>query len=474
MPVDKWRTVARRIDKYHGRTYMVGGFIGVILAFFAVFFMGARAEELHVDSGGNFFIVSSPVTSTNNNFITVSVWGTKWNLFIDRWARVMGADEKDLNYAEIKAGHLVTFEGKYSTQYKYLDVKTLKDESVGTPVINPTWPKLLQAPSSVAVVQAVQPAENISVQSAAEPQVVGVSIEKTETAKSPGLLTKYLKIFMWDDEVAYLQKFLIERNYLAAGSATGYFGALTEAAVRSFQKSNGLEPVGAVGPQTREIINNPSQKIIDSSAASSVEPPPSPASSDSAVSEESPSESSFSSGNGFTRYLKPSMSGSEVTRLQEFLVGQGFLSEDSVTGYFGNTTLGALRMFQEEYGIEPTGTLGPVTRAKMNGLLEGGAVSASSPPASESTAPAPGDTGRADEEKSGLTLFLMQGYIGGEVKLLQEFLIAHGYLAQGNATGIFGLLTESAVKEFQLDNGISPVGTVGPQTRAVIHTLLTQ
>src|SRR3989344_8113753 len=76
MPVDKWRTVARRIDKYHGRTYMVGGFIGLILVFFAVFFMGARAEELHVDSGGNFFIVSSPVTSTNNNFITVSVWGT--------------------------------------------------------------------------------------------------------------------------------------------------------------------------------------------------------------------------------------------------------------------------------------------------------------------------------------------------------------------------------------------------------------
>ena len=37
MPVDKWRTVARRIDKYHGRTYMVGGFIGVLLAFFAVF-----------------------------------------------------------------------------------------------------------------------------------------------------------------------------------------------------------------------------------------------------------------------------------------------------------------------------------------------------------------------------------------------------------------------------------------------------
>ena len=59
-----------------------------------------------------------------------------------------------------------------------------------------------------------------------------------------------------------LQQYLISQNLLAAVSATGYFGKLTEAAVQQWQSSHGLVSsgtaattgYGAVGPKTRAAI----------------------------------------------------------------------------------------------------------------------------------------------------------------------------------------------------------------------------
>ncbi|PIW91858.1 MAG: hypothetical protein COZ89_02970, partial [Candidatus Nealsonbacteria bacterium CG_4_8_14_3_um_filter_37_23] len=64
-----------------------------------------------------------------------------------------------------------------------------------------------------------------------------------------------------------------------------------------------------------------------------------------------------------------------------------------------------------------------------------------------------------------------------EVKTLQEFLKtppAGGpdIYPEGLVTGYFGSLTEKAVKKFQEKNGIEPIGTVGPKTRAKINELL--
>ena len=63
-------------------------------------------------------------------------------------------------------------------------------------------------------------------------------------------------------DVVQLQKFLISQSLLASGNATGYFGKLTEAALKSWQKkkgivSSGTRPTtgyGAVGPKTRAAI----------------------------------------------------------------------------------------------------------------------------------------------------------------------------------------------------------------------------
>ncbi len=59
---------------------------------------------------------------------------------------------------------------------------------------------------------------------------------------------------------------------------------------------------------------------------------------------------------------------------------------------------------------------------------------------------------------------LQKGDSGDDVTDLQNFLIKEGLL-DTNATGFFGTLTETAVKEWQGSHGISPIGIVGPATR---------
>lgn len=65
---------------------------------------------------------------------------------------------------------------------------------------------------------------------------------------------------------------------------------------------------------------------------------------------------------------------------------------------------------------------------------------------------------------------LQLGMTGSDVSLLQTFLAADPSLyPRGLVTGYFGSLTKSAVMNFQLRNGISPVGRVGPVTLSAIN-----
>ncbi len=56
-------------------------------------------------------------------------------------------------------------------------------------------------------------------------------------------------------EVTALQNILIAKGYLI-GEASGYYGALTTAAVAKLQSAHGLEPLGTVGPSTRLLLNS--------------------------------------------------------------------------------------------------------------------------------------------------------------------------------------------------------------------------
>lgn len=85
--------------------------------------------------------------------------------------------------------------------------------------------------------------------------------EVSSAASCPNL-TRTLVRGMRGADVMQLQQFLVSQKLLAPDSATGYFGTLTEAAVRKFQCDRGLvcagtpatTGYGSVGAQTRANI----------------------------------------------------------------------------------------------------------------------------------------------------------------------------------------------------------------------------
>ena len=68
------------------------------------------------------------------------------------------------------------------------------------------------------------------------------------------------------DEVKLLQQVLAtDPEIYPEGKVTGFYGALTEKAVKRFQAKAGLEGVGLVGPKTREVLN----KVLEDGADTS-------------------------------------------------------------------------------------------------------------------------------------------------------------------------------------------------------------
>ena len=67
----------------------------------------------------------------------------------------------------------------------------------------------------------------------------------------------------------------------------------------------------------------------------------------------------------FTRPLSLGDSGAEVKELQRRLAGEGIYL-DEIDGYFGLSTLQAVRAYQKSQGISQLGNVGPGTRAALN------------------------------------------------------------------------------------------------------------
>lgn len=154
--------------------------------------------------------------------------------------------------------------------------------------------------------------------------------------------TKTLVLGMRDAEVFNLQKVLkLDPTIYPEGEVTGYFGKLTEAAVKRFQKKYGIRITGQVGPQTRA-------KLHELYGPSDREP--------------------FSY--TFTSTLKKGSEGIEVVNLQRALKLDSTTSPlGPITGYFGEITEKAVKDFQKKYGIKVTGEVGPLTRDKLNELF---------------------------------------------------------------------------------------------------------
>jgi len=88
----------------------------------------------------------------------------------------------------------------------------------------------------------------------------GVSAQATSTASAseavPPELTRSLSRGSSGDDVRKLQEFLAkDKDVYPDGLVTGYFGPLTEKAVKKWQEKQGIDPVGVVGPKTLAALN---------------------------------------------------------------------------------------------------------------------------------------------------------------------------------------------------------------------------
>ncbi|MDE1975109.1 MAG: peptidoglycan-binding protein, partial [Patescibacteria group bacterium] len=157
----------------------------------------------------------------------------------------------------------------------------------------------------------------------------------------------------------------ISLGYLESQYNTGYYGNLTESAVKAFQTAHSIESLGIVGPQTRAALN----AAKGNNQTSSAQPVSAPTPSTEPQSNSTSTPTTFTG--TFTRNLTIGSTGSDVKALQEYLNSKGFTISSTGPGspgnesdYFGALTQSALSKFQSSVGISPaSGYFGSITRA---------------------------------------------------------------------------------------------------------------
>lgn len=123
------------------------------------------------------------------------------------------------------------------------------------------------------------------------------------------------------------QNRLKELGYLTT-EPDGTYGADTTAAVKQFQSRNDLVVDGYLGPSTRIALN-----------------------------------SSSATPNG----MSIGDQGETVERVQKLLNQYGYLSSSNITGYYGEVTEQAVKLFQSTNGLASDGSVGRQTMAKLTG-----------------------------------------------------------------------------------------------------------
>lgn len=147
------------------------------------------------------------------------------------------------------------------------------------------------------------------------------------------------------------------------------------------------------------------------------------------------------------RLVRMGDTGADVKKIQTFLLSQGY-AIGTADGIFGQMTKNAIIDFQNKNGLDVDGIVGPASVAKMSTCAGAAAV-----PSAPTALLASCDFTPAKK-----------GDNGAHVKLIQNFLSSQKYNV-GVADGIFGNLTETATKDFQLfwrKDILDPLGITNP------------
>ena len=139
-------------------------------------------------------------------------------------------------------------------------------------------------------------------------------------------------------EVKALQQDLIKLNYLSS-DITGYYGDLTEKAVKKLQNDYGYEDDGIAGEATLKLLDKLMGRV-----KSSADP---------------------------SKLMQEGDDNEHVAALQENLIKLGYLGTKA-TGFYGPATKRAVLGLQEDNGIEADGVAGYVTLSLIDELISDG------------------------------------------------------------------------------------------------------
>ncbi|MFA9457618.1 peptidoglycan-binding protein [Halalkalibacter sp. AB-rgal2] len=254
---------------------------------------------------------------------------------------------------------------------------------------------------------------------------------------------------MTDPDVKDLQDALKKKGFFNYDQSTGYYGTITNEAVRKFQKEHNLQVDGIAGPQTLNKL----LELMDGEVAP-------PTSSNTNTQSSSPTQSASSSLANYSSLIRQGQSGKHVEQLQKILKEQGYFRTD-VTGYFGRVTEAAVRDFQRDMNIKVDGIVGPQTIGK---LLNENKTEVKEPEYKPSL---PQETSKLDTSK-----VYRVGSTGQAVTELQSQLRSVGVFNQ-DPTGYYGEITATSVRSFQRLHNLKVDGIAGPQTLSKLKEVST-
>jgi len=235
-------------------------------------------------------------------------------------------------------------------------------------------------------------------------------------------------------DVTRLQDLLRNAGYFPT-APTGFFGAFTEAAVHDFQKAKGLAVDGVAGYHTFKILETPVTPVA-----------PAPIAPGTPVTPTVPGSGVGTAALGFGD------SGLRVTQLQDLLRRAGYFTGPS-TGFFGALTRDSVKRFQQANRLPVDAFVGQATLAALGSAPAAGATLG---------------TGSPTIRPPAITRLLRQGDSGEDVRALQQRLLATKYYT-GPITGVYGTLTEAAVRELQRAKGLPIDGVFGAKSATALR-----
>lgn len=248
------------------------------------------------------------------------------------------------------------------------------------------------------------------------------------------------------EDVYNLQARLFELGYYN-GRIDGRYSSETTAAVKAFQKANGLSADGIAGSVTLSILYGDAPVSYNayfgssgngaSGGTTTVAPTPVP---------------------DMTTVIQWESEGDNVRQYQQRLVELGYLDSKSVTGKFNQKTVEATKAFQTMNDLKVDGAAGPQS---LKLIYSGDALDANGVRV--------GDKLGSASDTVTVSDVLTAGMSGEQVRQVQSRLAALGYLSASFISGTYDDATAQAVRQFQQANGLTADGTAGSATQSRLY-----